>query len=195
MRQAKALALFLDGKPLTEIADVIGVDYSTAWRYVRRELDASRIANAERAEAIRQQQYQTLNRIVRESLRAYQASCQLRLLKVRVTDRQGRHGREHETVRQEEMGPGDVRFLEIAMQALAEIRTLFGMGLSGSETAVTNSGPIEIVTRWGGELSPPVQPLSNAAATCNGDGIAAIENTAHSGNAATADAEENVPAE
>jgi hypothetical protein len=80
--------------------------------------------------------------------------------------------------------------LEIAMQALAEIRALFGIGQE-SATAVANSGPIEIVTKWGGALAPTVESVVHATATVTSDGNAATENAAHSGNTAATDAEQN----
>jgi hypothetical protein len=66
MRQAKALSLFLNNKSVAEIADVLVVNYSTAWRYIRREVDACRLANTEKAEAIRKQLLHVYNKIVKD---------------------------------------------------------------------------------------------------------------------------------
>jgi hypothetical protein len=148
------------------------------------------MTNAERAEAIRQQQYQVLNRIVREALKGWERSCQVGVRSVRVTNRASQDGAARETVRQLERGPGDPRFLQLALEALDRIPELFGIGLPGSETEVPNSGPIEIVSRWG-ELPQPVEPMPNATATVTSEGNASGENAALPGNTATTEAEQN----
>jgi hypothetical protein len=76
MRQAKAFGLFLEGKPLTEIADEVGCHYSTIWRYIRHENQACRVANIEKAEAIREQLLHVYNKIVKEALAGWERSCQ-----------------------------------------------------------------------------------------------------------------------
>jgi len=133
------------------------------------------MSNVERAAAIREQQYQKLNQILGEALRAYERSCQLRLVKVRVTDRESRHGRARETVREEERGSGDPRFLDVALRAWVEIRSLFGIGLEGPDTAVGTSGTVYLTTQWGTWVALPAEPVINvaASATVTGDESAA----------------------
>src|SRR5215472_6478588 len=104
LRRAKALDLFLGGRPLTEIAKILGVDYSTAWRYLQRELDTSRAANVEKAEAIREQLLHRLYRIVNEALAAFERSCRRGNTKTRVTEREGSDGKFREQVNEFERG-------------------------------------------------------------------------------------------
>jgi hypothetical protein len=46
---------------------------------------------------------------------------------------------------------------------LAEIRTLYGIGVPGSDAMIGNAGPIRIATEWGGELGKTDQSAAGAA--------------------------------
>jgi hypothetical protein len=168
-RRLQAFSLYLQGMPLTEIADEIGVDYSTAWRYVRRELNACRLANAEAVEAVRAQQANVLNGIVRQALEAWECSCQKGETRLRMAEIDGPKGAVREKVKQIERTAGDPRFLEVALKGLAEIRALYGIGVPGSGATIGKSNPIQILTRWGGELQPAIgnRPEVDDAEACD----------------------------
>jgi len=46
-RQVVELGLFLGGTPVAEVADKLGVSYTSAWRYTKHELRDFRLANGE----------------------------------------------------------------------------------------------------------------------------------------------------
>jgi hypothetical protein len=131
-RRLEAFRLYLDGKPVGEIADALGVDYSTAWRYIRHENRACRVTMAERVGAVIEQQSNVLGRIVNEAWLAWERSCRTGTRSLRVTEREGPNGKARETVRQIERSPGDPRFIDLILKALADIRTLFEIGAGES---------------------------------------------------------------
>jgi hypothetical protein len=128
-RRIEAFRLYVEGKPVAEIADAVGVDYSTAWRYIRRELEACRMAMIDRVMLIIEQQTHQLERLVGEACQAWERSCRTGVRKVSRTEKDGATGESHETKEQFERGPGDIRFLELQLKALAAIRGLYGIGI------------------------------------------------------------------
>jgi hypothetical protein len=162
-RRLEALRLYLDGKPVAEIAETIGVDYSTAWRYIRRENEACRLTNAEKAEAIRDQQFNQLNGIVAEAMAAWERSCSSGVQRISVTDSEVSAGKKHETRTEVERNPGDPRYLEVALKGLAEIRALYGIGAAESDSQVPFGGPVQIIAEWGGMEQPSKEPERDTA--------------------------------
>jgi hypothetical protein len=154
-RRIEAFRLYLDGKALTDIADEIGVDYSTAWRYIRRELNECRLANAQKVELVREQQIHRLDRIIAEALAGWDRSCGHGKTTISVTDTKDPSGVSHESAKCVEWTPGDPRFLEVALKAMAEQRALLGIGGDGSErqtnllAQASGDGPIVLETQWG----------------------------------------------
>jgi hypothetical protein len=139
------------------------------WRYIHQENRACRVAMAERVQVVIEQQSNVLGRIVNEAWMAWERSCRTGTRSLRVTDRQGPNGRARETVRHVERGPGDPRFMDLILKALADIRVVYGIGAgeSGRQTDVfaqaAGDGPIILQTRWGVATDPQVPPKSDVA--------------------------------
>jgi hypothetical protein len=185
-RRLEAFRLYLDGKPVGEIADALGVDCSTVWRYIHHENRACRVAMAERVMVVIEQQSNVLGRVVNQAWSAWESSCQTGTRRIRVTDRQGPNGRSRETTRQVERGPGDARFLDVIRKALADIRALYGMGAgeSGRQTDIfaqaAGDRPIILQTRWGVATDPQSRPSADVAhrdgeAGQNADGATVVD--------------------
>lgn len=141
-RRNEAFRLYLEGKPVAEIADALRVDYSTAWCYIRRELEACRMAMIDRVMLIIEQQTHQLDRVVGEAYQAWERSCGTGFRKVSRTDKDGATGELHETKEVLERGPGDIRFLELALKALAAIRALYGIGVQDPSKQTGFTGPV-----------------------------------------------------
>jgi DNA invertase Pin-like site-specific DNA recombinase len=163
-RRIEAFRLYLEGLPVTEIADRIGVDHSTVWRYLHRELDASRLADSAKVDLIREQLLHRLYRIVNEAFAGFERSCRSGNTKTRVTERHAAQGKFREKLTEVDRDSGDPRFLQTALDAIREIRELFGLVSDESESAVGANAPIRIATCFGGE-NPTVENATTAIAT------------------------------
>jgi len=149
-RRIEAFRLFIEGRPVAEIAAELSVDYSTAWRYIRQELRACRTAMIDKVMLITEQQSHQLDRLVGEACQAWERSCRTGVRKVSRTDKEGATGMLHETKEEFERGPGDIRFLELALKALAAIRALYGIGVQELGKQAGFTAPVRYTTRWGG---------------------------------------------
>jgi hypothetical protein len=151
-RRIEAFRLYVEGKPVTEIAATLAVNCATIWRYVAHEMQDLRLANTEMVEALKLQQLHKLDRIANEAWRAWEDSRRVGVESVRITDRQRQEGTMHEEIREIEQSPGDVRYLQIVLTVLDAQRALLGIGPQGSDATIGISGPVRIATVWGGTL-------------------------------------------
>jgi hypothetical protein len=163
-RRVEAFSLYLGGTPVAEIADKLGVGHSSIWRYLNRELAGCRLANSQKVDLIREQVLHRLNRVYDEALAAFGRSCRSGNTKSSLKVREASDGAFREELVQIERGPGDARYLQIALDALNEVGTLYGLVSDESTGAIGANGRIRIATCFGGE-NLPVENAANAIAT------------------------------
>jgi hypothetical protein len=133
-QRSEIVRAFARGESIVQIAESCGVSYGKAWSQIRRAVAELDRKGGTALDAIRWQNYLMLMRVADQALAAFEKSAEdgvseiasqtiesrddcgkLRLTGKRVT----------RSVRRD---AGDVRFLEMALKALHEIRNLFGIG-------------------------------------------------------------------
>jgi hypothetical protein len=178
-RRSQMLRAFVRGESIARIAERCGVSYAQAWSQLRRAVAELDRKNPSALDAVRWQNYLMLMRIVDQAVAAFEKSAEDGVSeiasqtierpddcgKVRLTGKNDTHH-----VRKD---AGDVRFLEVAMKALREIRDLFGIGAEAQSKlkatapehglalgALVRTGAARLVTKWGpSPETAPQQPV------------------------------------
>jgi hypothetical protein len=125
---------FTLGESIAPIADKCGISCAQAWTQLRRAIAEIELKNPSTIDSIRWQQYVLLMRIADRAFAAFEKSAQDGLSETAVQtihtrNESGQLGlRGKSVIRHVRKDAGDVRYLEVAMKALAEIRDLFKIG-------------------------------------------------------------------
>ncbi len=125
---------FARGKPVTQIAESCGVSYAKAWSLLRRAIAEADQKGGTAADTVRWQQYLMLMRVVDQAFAAFEKSAEEGVREVadrtvESADDRGKLGLFGKSVTHHvRKSAGDVRYLEVALNALREIRDLFGIG-------------------------------------------------------------------
>lgn len=131
-RETQIYRAFARGKSLSEVAEMCGVTYVQAIRYLTKASREVAFQKPGTTDIIRYQQYLSLLRIIDHAFAAFKRSVNEGVKEVSdetIETRTATFGREVRIksvrIRRDS---GDVRYLEIAIKALAEIRDLFTIG-------------------------------------------------------------------
>jgi hypothetical protein len=125
---------FARGEPITQIAESCGISYGQAWSQIRRAVTELDRKGGTALDAVRWQNYLMLMRVVDQAFPAFEKSAEESVSEVtcQTIERADDSGKLALTGRSVthhvRKDAGDVRYLEIAMKALREIRDLFGIG-------------------------------------------------------------------
>jgi hypothetical protein len=160
---------FARGESIAQIAETCGVSYGQAWSQLRRAIVTLDRRNPSARDTIRWQQYLVLMRIVDQALAAFDKSAEEGISEVTSQtiespdDRLGLAGKS--VTHHVGKDAGDVRYLEMAMKALREIRDLFKIGAEAESKlgaaaregslaleALVQTGSLRIKTRWSNHL-------------------------------------------
>jgi hypothetical protein len=158
---------FTRGEPVTQIAENCGVSYARALSLLRRAVAEVELKNPSAIDAIRFEQWFKLTRVADQAFAAFDRSAddgarEGRVQTIETADANGKLGLTGKSVTTRvRKGAGDIRYLEIAMDALAEIRDLFGIGAEAESKvsararkgsplleALALKGSIQIRTQW-----------------------------------------------
>lgn len=160
---SRILRAFARGESIARIAESCGVSNGQAWSQLKRT-----VAEFDRKNpAVRWQQYLMLMRVVDQAFAAFDKSAEEGMSEtasqtIENADYSGKLTLSGKSVRRRiRKDAGDVRFLEVALTALREIRDLFGLGAAaGSKLraaspkgglaleALVRTGAVRLVTRW-----------------------------------------------
>jgi hypothetical protein len=125
---------FARGESIVQIAESCGVSYSKAWSQLRRAIAEVDRKGGTALDAVRWQQYLMLMRVVDQAFAAFEKSAEEGVSEVTFqtierADDCGKLGLLDKSVTHHvRKSAGDVRYLEVALKALRELRDLFGIG-------------------------------------------------------------------
>jgi hypothetical protein len=161
---------FARGESIAQIAENCRVSYGKAWSQLRRAVAELDRKGGTALDAVRFQQYWVLMRVVDQAFAAFEKSAERGVREVtsqtiESADDCGKLRLTGKRVTQSmRKGAGDVRFLEMAMKALREIRDLFGIGAEAQSKlgaaapvggpaleALVRTGAARLTTRWSGD--------------------------------------------
>jgi histone H3/H4 len=168
---------FTRGESIARIAESRGVSYAQAWLHLRRAVSELDRKNPSALDAVRWQQYLALMRIADQAFAAFEKSAEegVREIASQTIERADDSGKLRLTgkgvTRSVRKGAGDVRFLEVAMKALREVRDLFGIGAEAESKlnaaspegglaleALMRTGAARLTTRWAESVESGTQP-------------------------------------
>jgi hypothetical protein len=169
--RSKIFRAFARRDSIARIADNCGIGYVQAWSQIRRAVTELDRIGGTALNAIRWQQYLALMRIVDRAFAAFEKSAEEGVSEVashtiESADDYGKLGLTGRRVsRRVRRDAGDVRFLEVAMKALREIRDLFKIGAE-AESKLKAASPdgglaLETLARTG-----EVRLMRKASKTC-----------------------------
>ena len=167
--------LMEEGKKPTAIASQIGIARQSVHRIAKRVDEAYRRDTFAIVDRIKTEQALRLELIADEAMAAWRRSIEADTEKISIKRSAGqeRHGEVSKTTTRT---PGNPEYLRVAMEALQEIRLLFGVGTDGKEHGAQSNGinmgigvvgldgqptgQIRIATRWStpaelGMIQPP----------------------------------------
>jgi len=169
-QRSEIFRAFVRGTSIARIAESSGLSYGQAWSHLRGAVAGLDGKNPSALDAIRWQQYLMLMRIVDQVFAAFEQSAEegvseITSQTIESADDRGKLRLTGKSVtRSVRQNAGDVRYLEVGMKALAEIRDLFKIGAeaeskvgaapNGSRLldALVRSGSVRIQTRWSDPL-------------------------------------------
>lgn len=145
-KRSEIFRAFTRGESIAQIAECSGVRYAQAWSQIRRAVAELDCKNPSALDAVRWQNYLMLMRVVDQAFAAFEKSAEegvseIASQTIESADDSGKLGLTDKSVtRSVRKSAGDVRFLEMAMKALREIRDLFGIGAE-PESKLTAAAP------------------------------------------------------
>jgi hypothetical protein len=176
-QRSQIFRAFARGESVARIAESCGVSYAQAWSQLRRAVAEVDRKGGTALDAIRWQQYLALMRIVDQALAAFDRSAEYGVSEtasqtIGSADDRGKLGLTGKSVTHRvRNGAGDVRYLEVAMKALREIRDLFGIGAEAQSKlrtagpegglalrALMWTGAVRLATRWAIPVESDTQP-------------------------------------
>ena len=173
-QRSEIFRAFARGESVTLIAESRGVSNTQAWSQLRRAVVELDRKNPSAIDAVRWQQYLVLMRIVDQAFAAFEKSAEEGVREVTCQTIESAHGggklrlTGKSVTHRVRKGAGDVRFLEMALEALAEIRDLFKIGAE-AERILRVARPKEALlsTRlgrkgWTGHTTQRSEPLDAA---------------------------------
>jgi hypothetical protein len=158
---------FARGESIACIADSCGVGYAQAWTQLRRAIAEIDLKNPSTIDAVRWQQYLVLMRIADRAFAAFEKSAEdgvseTAVQTIETSNERGKLGlRGKAHTRHVRKDAGDVRYLEVAIKALAEIRDLFKIGAKAESkvgaapkgSPLVHSGSTRVRTHWAESVS------------------------------------------
>lgn len=133
-RRSQIFRFFIRGESILQIAESCGVSYGQARSQISGAVAELERKNPSALDAVRWQQYLMLMRVVDQAFAAFQKSAEESVKEstcqtIERLDKRGKLGLTGRSVtRRVRKDAGDVRFLEVAMEALRETRDLFKIG-------------------------------------------------------------------
>ena len=181
-QRSQIFRAFARGESITRIAESCGISYGKAWSHLKRGIAKLDRKNPSALDAVRWQNYLMLMRIADQAFAAFERSAaegvsEIASQTIESVDDSGElrltgKGVTHHVRRD----AGDLRYLEMAMKALREVRDLFGIGAEAASKlrgtspdgghaldALVRSGSIRLATRWRSEPLEHDIPFSDSA--------------------------------
>jgi hypothetical protein len=177
-QRSEIFRAFARGESIAQIAETGGVSYGKAWAQIGRAIAELDRKNPSVLDAIRWQQWLSLTRIADQAFAAFEKSAEEGVREtasqtVERLDDTGKLGLTGKSVTHHvRKGAGDVRYLEVAMKALREVRDLFGIGAEAESKlgatassqrglalqALMQTGSVRLATRWAIPVESDTQP-------------------------------------
>ena len=183
-QRSQIFRAFARGEPIAQIAESCGLSYDKAWSHLRRAVAELDRKNPSELDTIRWQQYLALMRVVDQAFAAFERSAEEGVSEVtsqtiESVDDSGNLGVKGKSVTHRvRKDAGDIRYLEVAMKALSEIRDLFKIGPESESSlraeapkrglalgAALRGGSIRLPTRWKSEPLEEDLPFGDSAAS------------------------------
>jgi hypothetical protein len=133
-QRSQIIRAFARGESFAQIAESCSVSYGQVWSQLSRAIPELDRKNPSALDAVRWQQWLSLTRIVDHALAAFEKSAEEGVSEtasrtIESLDHTGKLRLTGKSVTNHiRKDAGDVRYLEVAMNALREIRDLFGLG-------------------------------------------------------------------
>ena len=134
LQRSRIVRAFARGESIAQIAESSGVSYGQAWSHLRRAVAELDRKNPSARDTIRFQQWLLLTRIADHAFAAFEKSAEKGVSEVSGQTIESRDDSGHlglagkSVTHRVRKDAGDVRYLEVAMKALREIRDLFRIG-------------------------------------------------------------------
>ncbi len=158
---------FAHGESIARIAENCNVSYGQAWSQIRRAVTELDRKGGATLDAVRWQNYLLLMRIVDQAFAAFEKSAEdgvkeITSQTIESANDRGKLGLSgRRVIHHVRKDAGDVRYLEVAMNALREVRDLFKIGAeaeselrAGSSQCglaledLMRTGAVRLATRW-----------------------------------------------
>jgi hypothetical protein len=146
--------LLEEGKTPTEIAHEVGIARQSVHRIIRRVEQKYLNQIADTVDRVKRKQARVLQIIVDEAMAGWARSANEGNRTVSVRRSSGQ--RRAETCQTRTLTAGDPQFLRVAMEAMRQIRELYGIGgaASGGLMEFDGGGSLKITTNWGTPAAP-----------------------------------------
>jgi hypothetical protein len=135
-KRSQIFRAIASGESIARIADRLGLTYGEAWLQLSHAIAELNRKGSSAVEPLRWQQYLVLMRVVDQALAAFDQSTEEGATEIANQRIEGQHGNSELRIAGESVkhdvhvrkSAGDLRFLELAMNATRKIRGLFGIG-------------------------------------------------------------------
>lgn len=152
VKAIEAFELYKKGLGYTQIAEKMGISKSTARDYINRVLQEIAEVSTTEITVLRAEIKERLLHLVAEALQGWEGSKEFTTKKVKKFSKEGT-----ESVSQEvEVAHGDVRYLQVAKEAIATIVDLYGVaptkqsgGTEITQLISNDNGEVTVKTSWG----------------------------------------------